>query len=62
MTAKHTPRNRSTKRRPAPPSPHPSTWEAFASPDGAMTLQEWRRTVGRTPAVHLVELHDHLVA
>ena len=62
MTTKQTSRPLSAKRRQARAVHHPSTWEPFASPDGAVTLQEWRRDVAKTPAIHAVELHDHLVA
>ena len=62
MTTKKTSRPRRTTRRQERVVHHPSTWEPFAADDGAVTLQEWRRSVAKTPAVHVVELHDHLVA
>jgi len=49
-------------RRPVQARRRPATYEPYVDPEGAVTIEEWRRTVAKTPAVHLVHLHDQLVA
>ena len=61
MTTKQTRRPRGAKRR-QDQVVHPSTWAPYEAPDGAVTLQEWRRSVAKAPAVHVLEVHDNLVA
>jgi hypothetical protein len=62
MTTKQTRRPRGAKRRQEQIVHHPSTWAPYEAPDGAVTLQEWRRSVAKAPAVHVLEVHDNLVA
>ena len=40
----------------------PTTYQPYVDPDGAITLEEWRRSVAKAPAVQILTVSDHLVA
>lgn len=44
---------RRSSRRP-PLVRRPTTHQAYVDPDGAITLEEWRRSVAKAPAVHVL--------